>query len=963
MKTLLYQNLDAQKIPNFTKIKAQLEAGDYQSADVRKVGKNLFRARLDRTNRLLFSFARHNQQSYILILEFIPNHNYEKSRFLARGVQIDETALPIADADSSKESEKLVYVNEAHNTFNVLDKIIFFDDNQHETYNLKPPFIIIGSAGSGKTVLTLEKLKQAEGDVLYVTRSPYLVDKSSESYYGLNYENEDQEASFLSYAEFLESIRVPQTREVGFTDFESWFARHSRAAGFKDAYQLYEEFNGVITGTGSAAYLSREGYVSLGVRQSIYPVEVRDRVYDLFQKYLQFLQDSGFHDINIISYEYQALVKPEWDFIIIDEVQDFTNVQLELIFRGLKNAREFVLSGDSNQIVHPNFFSWSGLKSHLYEKTSQTTSTDFESPADLIRILSTNYRNSRQVTEMANRILRLKHARFGSVDRESNHLVTSNSLDDGNVILLSDVPEVTNELDGKTHGSTRHAVIVLNPEDKKIAQEKFRTPLIFSVQEIKGLEYENIVLYGFVSEDEKRFREIAKDVDPEQVRSGELKYARAKDKTDKSLEIYKFHINALYVAVTRAIRTIYLVEPKPNQPIYNLMDIQLFSGEFQIENQKSSLAEWNQEAQKLERQGKATQAEDIRKRILGVQPVPWNPVDRVVLNEISNRIYTHDADRKSMLYLYEYALLSCDYARLNLLKFNHFKPARNNFDIGIKKLIDNHYGAYSFKNARGIERLVGQYGVDHRDRFNFTPLMLATRFGSENGVQMLTQMNAKLDLVNCAGLTAYQIMLQQARIDKTYAEKTTTRICAKICPKDVSVMVGGRLTKLDSHKAEFLFFNLFMAIFNIDTQQELNVHRNKLGITAAQLENVLESFPDSIVPNFRKQRRYISSVLARNEMNRDTSNNRRIFKRLTRGYYVLNPELSVKVEQKWVRIYDLLEPESLFNHDFVEITDAFYFSNQFGRLEELTAKIQKFLENELLDNKQTLKEWASLLRK
>ncbi|MCY4050622.1 MAG: hypothetical protein OXF60_03905 [Gammaproteobacteria bacterium] len=99
----------------------------------------------------MFSFARHNRETFILILEFIPNHNYDKSRFLAHDVQVDETALPVVRIDSAHEPEELVYVNEKHNTFHVLDKIIFFDDVQHDTYNLKPPFIIIGSAGSGKT--------------------------------------------------------------------------------------------------------------------------------------------------------------------------------------------------------------------------------------------------------------------------------------------------------------------------------------------------------------------------------------------------------------------------------------------------------------------------------------------------------------------------------------------------------------------------------------------------------------------------------------------------------------------------------------------------------------------------------------------------------------------------------------------------------------------------------------------
>ena len=40
----------------------------------------------------------------------------------------------------------------------------------------------------------------------------------------------------------------------------------------------------------------------------------------------------------------------------------------------------------------------------------------------------------------------------------------------------------------------------------------------------------------------------------------DLAYRRARDKSDKSLELYKFQVNALYVAMTRAVETLMLVE-------------------------------------------------------------------------------------------------------------------------------------------------------------------------------------------------------------------------------------------------------------------------------------------------------------------------------------------------------------------------------------------------------------------
>ena len=70
------------------------------------------------------------------------------------------------------------------------------------------------------------------------------------------------------------------------------------------------------------AYLSRDAYLALGVRQSIYAPDVRGAVYDLFEKYLRFLDEQGWFDPNILSHSWMARVAPRYDFVVVDEVQD-----------------------------------------------------------------------------------------------------------------------------------------------------------------------------------------------------------------------------------------------------------------------------------------------------------------------------------------------------------------------------------------------------------------------------------------------------------------------------------------------------------------------------------------------------------------------------------------------------------------------------------------------------------------
>ena len=166
MQVILYNQLHPQRIPNFHKMKGFLEAGDFRSADVKKVGPNLYRARLDISNRLLFSLYRAQDKTYILLLECIAHHAYDKSRFLRRGGRIDESKLPTLDTPEQADAAPLAYINPKLSTFHILNKVLSFDDAQQAVYTLPPPCIVIGSAGSGKTVLTLEKMKAVPGEVL-----------------------------------------------------------------------------------------------------------------------------------------------------------------------------------------------------------------------------------------------------------------------------------------------------------------------------------------------------------------------------------------------------------------------------------------------------------------------------------------------------------------------------------------------------------------------------------------------------------------------------------------------------------------------------------------------------------------------------------------------------------------------------------------------------------------------------
>lgn len=911
MKILEYNDLDISKVRRqYEKVIGFLEQDDFRSAEVKKLPEyDLYRAKLDDSNRLLFRIVNYEGARYALALEVVLNHAYDKSKFL-RGVRIDESKIPVFEkVELEKEKlPSLVYVNSSDRCFHLLDKVISFDPEQQEIFRLQGPLIIIGPAGSGKTALTLEKMKRVHGRVLYVTLSRYLADNSRNIYYSHRYENEDQEISFLSFREFLETMRVPEGREISYRVFSGWLMRFPKQQRVSDAHRLYEEFRGVMTGSIiDKPFLGKEDYMALGIRRSVYLERERELVYTLFEKYLAFLKDNGYYDPNILAHAYLRHVRPEYDFIVVDEVQDITNIQLQLVLRSIKKAGDFILCGDSNQIVHPNFFSWSNIKSMFY--TDETIEVQ-----KLTRILQSNFRNSTAVIGLANKLLKIRQKRFGSIDRESNYLMNSQSEQPGEIVFVKDTERAKKELNQKIRRSTKFAVLVMREEDKTAVRQFFDSPLLFSVQEAKGLEYENVVLVDFISGERASFQEIIGGVDAEDL-DAELEYMRARDKKDKSHEVYKFFINSLYVAVTRAVRNLYLIESDTGHPLIGMLGVQDAKETAAVEATQSSLEEWQAEAHRLELQGRQEQADEIRRDILKTQPVPWDVYTAERIAALLERACDpKEISQKPAKAVFDYSLFYNDHLLMEALAEHGFEKAKK-FSTVVSghrffepelympqraQFVAGFLHKYSGKFFKDVLSDCERYGIDHRTAFNKTPLMLAALAGNIMLIEKLLSGGANSELTDNYGLTAWQSALQRATQDSKFASEFFNGVHEILAPSSVSLKVDERLLKIDSVQGEFLIFHLFL------TELRSRINKKYLGLaamTAPVLARIAEQLPDSALPGYRKKRSYISSLLSKNELGSDNPYNKKLFVRKRTGKYILNPKIAVLQGEDWIDIY------------------------------------------------------------
>ncbi len=905
MKILEYVGLDTSCVRDaYLRVTQAISRGDFRAAQVKKLtghghGK-YYRARLNDADRLLFSLVRHGDEVCALMLEVIANHDYDKSRFL-RGVAIDEHKIPDCDAaEAMREVQPLRYLHPERIAVHLLDKPISFDDAQEAVYRRPPPLIVVGSAGSGKTALMLEKLKHAEGEVLYVTQSPYLARNARDLYYANGFEHVGQEALFLSYREFVESIRVPAGREAQWRDFIGWFARMRQAFRDIDAHQAFEEIRGVLAAAATGV-LSREEYRSLGVRQSIFPAERRDALYDLFEKYRAWLAETRLFDVNLVAQEWLPLAAPRYDFVVIDEVQDITPVQLALVLKTLRKPGHFLLCGDSNQIVHPNFFSWSQVKSLFWRDPQLAERQE-------LAVLAANFRNGQEATRVANTLLKIKQKRFGSIDRESNFLVQAVGGEAGRVALLLDKEAVKKELDRKTRQSTQFAVLVMRDEDKAEARRHFTTPLLFSVHEAKGLEYDNIVLYRFVSDYRAEFAEIAAGVDKKDLAADALDYRRAKDKHDKSLEIYKFYVNALYVALTRAVKNLYLVESDTAHPLFGLLDLAP-AGEVKVEAQQASREDWQKEARKLELQGKQEQADAIRRGILKQTPVPWPVLDEAKTRELLVKVFREQAPgAKPRQQLYEYATCHDEPVLAAWLAREAKFDAATHFAQQRATLGRKTYVAYFASSFKDVLRQCDQHGLEHRLPMNQTPLMAAAAAGNVALTEALLERGADREAADHYGWNALHWAMREAFRDPKFARGPFAALYELLAPAAIDVNTGERLVRIDRHLSEYFLFQTLWVLF-----KSRFTHRQRRPYAACETRDILEAWqhaPANVVRPERNRRQHLSGVLARNEVERDYAYNRALFVRVTQGWYQFNPLLSVRRRQGegevWLPIYQAL---------------------------------------------------------
>jgi len=301
----------------------------------------------------------------------------------------------------------------------------------------------------------------------------------------------------------------------------------SAAAAFAEIMSTIKGSTGALRANGC---LSRQDYLTLPAKAGVGgSAGIRSEIYDLFLKYEEIKKEMGFYDLcDVICATHSGLVA--WKAagggqempihsILVDEVQDCSQSLIKTFLSACSDPNGLFLAGDTCQTIAKGVggFRFEDLRSMFFEERQlQLSDTGdgrmYEGDLRLVNVppllqLATNYRSHNGILKCANVLVSLLVELFPtSVDR----MRLEDSKKSGEKpVLLPDVTPL--ELYTLIHGLTEsykfqaefgaeQVIIVRTTESKSKVKIEFPTALVMTVEECKGLEFQDCIIYNFFSD-------------------------------------------------------------------------------------------------------------------------------------------------------------------------------------------------------------------------------------------------------------------------------------------------------------------------------------------------------------------------------------------------------------------------------------------------------------------------------
>jgi superfamily I DNA/RNA helicase len=363
----------------------------------------------------------------------------------------------------------------------------------------------------------------------------------SEHFRNLEIKNADQ---IFNNKQFDEIIRK------GFVEQDRHFKNTLQIIKSKELFNYINQFhelrNKMFHHDFDSPMIDKHTYINLKDEYSRFSKDLRNKIYDfvenVYQKYLlshNLYDDNDLARLSILNnYGLHPFLL---DFVLVDEVQDLSEMQIYMLVNCARDPGSVLLSGDVSQVINPTFFHKGRIG--LMLRNRKQIPWDREN----VLTLNENYRNSQSIVEIANKIIEIRQEILGTYTDDIVEISRQLEQSEGLPALI-DAPEKSLfEALIAWKNAVKVAIIVSNDESKKALIKKMNlkreeTYHIFTVQEAKGQEFDKVLIYNILSD-----------------YSDEWNLIMNSSKKDSSIH-FQYYFNLLYVAITRAKRNLYIFE-------------------------------------------------------------------------------------------------------------------------------------------------------------------------------------------------------------------------------------------------------------------------------------------------------------------------------------------------------------------------------------------------------------------
>ncbi|KAG8990213.1 hypothetical protein FRB94_013643 [Tulasnella sp. JGI-2019a] len=384
--------------------------------------------------------------------------------------------------------------------------------------------------------------------------------------------------------EYRHPVR-PLSYKDGYASFEYFRAEiWPRLGAWKGLHPalVFNEFMGVIKGSEQAlncsmGYLDRETYENLSSR--MYPTFASDRarIYTLFEAYRKLkssqMLDAPDRTHSLIKKLCATSFKPQLDFLYVDEMQDNLLIDASVLSLICRNPHGLFYAGDTAQTISVgSAFRFKDLKQFLYqrERKEPLVIAGKRRPVDPEFFeLTVNYRSHGGIVDVAAFLVSLINRAFPNaidmLQREQalvygpKPVFFMGRMDDGSFTRLL---SCENSDDAIELGAGQ-VIIVRNGQARAALREEIGdSPLIMTLYETKGLEFNDVILYNFFAHsmaspaDWRALLALFQDSPPS---SSPTEYFQ-----DDMHRILQLELKSLYVAFTRAREHVWVWDQSEN---------------------------------------------------------------------------------------------------------------------------------------------------------------------------------------------------------------------------------------------------------------------------------------------------------------------------------------------------------------------------------------------------------------